>query len=384
MIDGQINIDGVGTPAGGDDAGFTFEGLVFDDADTVEITDPASTPAELDTLGVPNTPTTPSTPTTKAPEPAPQVSQINYKEVLLDMFDASSLPTLELEEDGEVRAVSISDIDELDHETYLQVLKTGIETLKEDAVKDKVTLSSLSPFLQNAITAEKEGLSSKPSVDFYTEHEKPLEAFDMDTEDGQEAFLIHYRQKYHNDSERTAKVVVNAWKQDGELEQKVKDADSSLKTWIQAQADKQKEDLTTAAKTAKENLVKFVANAKSTLDTFELNQKAKDLVLEKMTRVVEGNRYEIDALYLEARKDPEKSALLAFFLSQPEEFKAQIASKKVTENQIKTGKTIRILKSGEGVDLNNKSVSASKPSTNVKSKKAEEVEAAIDAPFTFG
>lgn len=378
MTEGQVNIEGVSTPMGGEDSGFVLGDLIFAEADEDISTQDESA---VEKPGVEASST--ATPPTQATAPAKQESQINYKQTLLDVFDADLLPTLEIEQDGEVKQVTISDIEELDEETYLEVLKSGIETLKENATKDKVDITTLSPFLQNAITAEKEGLSSKSSVDFYTEHEKPLENFDLDSEDGQEAFLVYMREKYSGDSLEDARTLVNSWKQRGELEHKATDANNKLKTWLQNQEEAEKAELAEAAKKAKEDILKFKDNAKTALDSFELNQKTKEAVLDKLSKVTKGNRYEIDALYLEARKDPEKSALLAFFLSNPDEFTAQISRKKVTEHQIKTGKTIKVLRS-DGISLNKEVSDKKQPSTTVKSNKTEKVETEVESDFVFG
>ncbi len=267
------------------------------------------------------------------------------REILKDLF-GDKINKIVTEVNGEDVEVSIDEV-EIDEEAFQLILKSGLQKEKEDVSKDKISVEGVSDYTKKLIEIEKNGGDIQDLVDIKKYYVDPLAKLDMETVDGQRQalYLLHKSQGLTDEvSERLIKSYEAESILDSESEKAAAELKDSADKYLEAkrvQVLKDIEDKKEKLKVFKKDLKENIASS------FELNDTTKAKLVDLTTNVNKEGKYEIDNLYLSFRQDPKKSAKLALFLADMEEYDKQVSNKKLIEEKVKTGKLIKIAKDTE-------------------------------------
>ncbi len=283
----------------------------------------------------------------------------DFKNTLGELFGKNAFGTLEIEnETGEVEEVEFKDAI-VDHQTFVQLAANRIKEIEEEAQKDRVSTENMSEFLMNMIEIEKNGGETQKLFSYHDAYIKPLDGMDLETiTDQRKAAVMGLRLEGKTDED--IEIMITGWEGRGILESKAKDYDTRIRALVEGSVQAEKDVAKKAKVDGELKLVEFKKEVKSKMTQFELNDKAKERLVNFITKPDEKGRFDIDKAFEQKRLDPEQASLIALLLLDKEEFIKQVTKEAVRDKQLEIGKRIKISRQS-GV-----------PSVKSKSKNGEE------------
>ena len=305
-----------------------------------EETSPAT--EEGEELTIPTEPVNP--PKEEKPEPniVSSESSNKYKNILDTLMKSKvieAFDTIETE-DGEI---PLSEYD-LDEESFAGIIQAQIENARSEGEKN--TTKNVSDFTKHLIEIEKNGGNVSQALETYNMYQDPLDNLDLSIElDQQKAVFMKYHQLKGMDKETTMDLI-ESFMNKGKLEEEALKADAEIRGAI----DKQMEALNNQAVAQKEEKKKqlklYRDNLSENLNKFDLNSNVKKKIVDYATKENENGSFELDTLYYNLRNNPETASELALFLIDKDAYKKQIAKEEVRDTQIKTMKSLKVVKRG--------------------------------------
>ena len=243
-------------------------------------------------------------------------------------------------EDGEI---PLSEYD-LDEESFAGIIQAQIENARSEGEKN--TTKNVSDFTKHLIEIEKNGGNVSQALETYNMYQDPLDNLDLSIElDQQKAVFMKYHQLKGMDKETTMDLI-ESFMNKGKLEEEALKADAEIRGAI----DKQMEALNNQAVAQKEERKKqlklYKDNLSENLNKFDLNSNVKKKIVDYATKENENGSFELDTLYYNLRNNPETASELALFLIDKDAYKKQIAKEEVRDTQIKTMKSLKVVKRG--------------------------------------
>lgn len=262
-----------------------------------------------------------------------------YKETLKNLYGEDLVITVE-DEDGD-KEVSVDDID-IDSETFKQIVEGRKEIEKQELLEGKIDAKGVSELVKNIIEIEKNGGNITEVLEAKQAYIDPLTDLDL-TKVSDQKQAVYLRSKAKGMADEDISAIIRGYESEGVLEAKAKSAKSELKESVDKFVEMKRQEAEDYKKKVAEGNKVYKKNFKEKLsDIFELNDKVKDRLVDFATKVDDKGNYEIDKLYTELTKDPEKMAKLALFIYDEDEFLEQISRGKVRETQLKTARTVKI------------------------------------------
>lgn len=217
--------------------------------------------------------------------------------------------------DGE--EVALSDIENLDEETFLQIQKSQDELRNQD-LKDKyINKEELDEISLNVVEISKRGGDISQVLKVKQQYIDPLENFDLDNEQHQEV-LVREKYRIQGLSQDEIDVIVEKKKKDLTLDTEANQYASKLKASFQKILTDQVEK---AKQEEQEKLEKTKTLKKSLREAISSKGFTSDSTLRALTDVGLNG---IDDQIKSIKEDPEKLADLVLFLNKREEYlKAQ-------------------------------------------------------------
>ena len=177
-------------------------------------------------------------------------------------------------------------------------------------------------------------------------YQDPLDNLDLSIElDQQKAVFMKYHQLKGMDKETTMDLI-ESFMNKGKLEEEALKADAEIRGAI----DKQMEALNNQAVAQKEEKKKqlklYRDSLSENLNKFDLNSNVKKKIVDYATKENENGSFELDTLYYNLRNNPETASELALFLIDKDTYKKQVAKEEVRDTQIKTMKSLKVVKRG--------------------------------------
>ena len=293
-------------------------------------------------LTIPTEPVNP--PKEEKPEPniVSSESLNKYKNILDTLMKSKvieAFDTIETE-DGEI---PLSEYD-LDEESFAGIIQAQIENARSEGEKN--TTKNVSDFTKHLIEIEKNGGNVSQALETYNMYQDPLDNLDLSIElDQQKAVFMKYHQLKGMDKETTMDLI-ESFMNKGKLEEEALKADAEIRGAI----DKQMEALNNQAVAQKEERKKqlklYKDNLSENLNKFDLNSNVKKKIVDYATKENENGSFELDTLYYNLRNNPETASELALFLIDKDAYKKQIAKEEVRDTQIKTMKSLKVVKRG--------------------------------------
>lgn len=237
--------------------------------------------------------------------------------------------------DDEEVETSIDEIDITD-ELFADLVQNYIDAEKEKATVDKISISEVSDLTKTLIEIDKRGGNISQVLEHKSNYLDPLDQLDLDTTEGQKKAIALYLTANGKDQE-DIDLRLRAYEQQGQLEEKATEFSDQIRRAVSDFAKQQEQAAIENEKKVKDSFKAYRKTLKSALDTtFQLNDAAKNKLVDFATKAGEGNRFEFDVALMEVRRNPELSAELALWLQDKDEYVKQITNKRIIEEKKKT------------------------------------------------
>ncbi len=274
------------------------------------------------------------------------VPVVDYRNVLNSLSSRGVIPDLKdvvfSGENGE--ELTIEDLDFTKEDSLCDVIATIIENQKEDIVRDKIDVGSVSDITKKLIQADKAGANIVDILKQYDTFTAPIEKLDIENRADQIKIIRHYVDLLglpKDEADEFYKGIINkgeeyveakAIKYKAELDKKM---DSIIQQKTQAAAEKKAKDM--------EDFKKYKKDLKSSIQAkYQLNDnmvsKALDFALKSsdenpgVTKVIQKVR--------DMMRNPEEAPDLIMFLMNPNEFIKQKSNQTVSEEKKRIYKMI--------------------------------------------
>lgn len=253
-----------------------------------------------------------------------------FKAILKNTF--GDLGVIEQEIEGEVVEFSIDDI-EMDSETFESLVAQKIEQEREAAQSGKISVEGISDITKAMIEVDKNGGDLGHLLNVKQSYYDPLSQIDTTTDQGKME-VVALRLSAQGLSPDQVEIQLSGVKAKGILDEVAEKAETELKALMNQAIENEKQKAQAQALALQEERKKYKSSLKQSLSNFQLKDTVKNKVVEMATKIDEKGMYEIDKLYGEAMKDPDKAAKLTLFLLDEKEYEAQITDKKITAEKI--------------------------------------------------
>lgn len=280
------------------------------------------------------------------PEPKKEMPEVNYRKVLDILSSRGVIPDLKdvvfSGENGE--EIKIDDLDFSKEDSLCDVISTIIESQKEDIIKDKIDVASVSDITKKLIQADKAGANIVDILKQYDKNVAPIEKLDIESKQDQIKIIRHYVDLLglpKDEADEFFKGILNkgdeyveakAIKYKAELDKKM---DEIIQQKTQMAAEKRAKDA--------EDFRKYKKDLKASIQSkYQLNDnmvsKALDFAL-KSSEDAPGVTMAIKRVK-DMMMNPEEAPDLIMFLMNPGEFIKQKSNKEVVEEKKRIYKLI--------------------------------------------
>lgn len=287
-------------------------------------------------------------PATEIEEPvkpaAPKESQSNsyYKDLARKFIEKGKWQEATVDtEDGEV---ALSELEDIDEETFFAIQEQQDELAREDLNEKFISKEGLNDTALKIIELQKNGGDITEAMQVYKEYVHPLEGLDLDNERVQEYLVRMDLQKRGND-EDIIQTTIEKYKKNLTLDKKANEViDFTNKAW-----DKYMEDQNLAAAETKnkkeEQHKEYIKTLKDSYKDLDLDNKLKNKFLQVASTRDENGEPEAVRIFREKLQDPKTANELLYFLLEPETYKKSIGAKENIKNNVETFRKINLVKS---------------------------------------
>ena len=271
---------------------------------------------------------------------------INYRKVLDALSSRGIIPDLKdvvfSGENGE--EITINDLDFSKEDSLCDILSTVLESQKEDIVKDKIDVTSVSDITKKLIQADKAGANIVDILKQYDTNVAPIEKLDIENKADQIKIVRHYVDLLglpKDEADEFFKGIINkgeeyveakAIKYKAELDKRM---DDIIQQRTKEAAEKKAKDA--------EDFRRYKKDLKSSIQAkYQLNDTMVSKALDFALKPSESNPGITKAFnrVREMMMNPEEAPDLIMFLMNPEEFIKQKSNQAVVDEKKKIYKLI--------------------------------------------
>ena len=271
---------------------------------------------------------------------------VNYRKVLDALSSSGIIPDLKdvvfSGENGE--EITINDLDFSKEDSLCDILSTVLESQKEDIVKDKIDVTSVSDITKKLIQADKAGANIVDILKQYDTNVAPIEKLDIENKADQIKIVRHYVDLLglpKDEADEFFKGIINkgeeyveakAIKYKAELDKRM---DDIIQQRTKEAADKKAKDA--------EDFRRYKKDLKSSIQAkYQLNDTMVSKALDFALKPSESNPGITKAFnrVREMMMNPEEAPDLIMFLMNPGEFIKQKSNQAVVDEKKKIYKLI--------------------------------------------
>lgn len=275
-----------------------------------------------------------------------EVPVVNYRKVLDALSSRGIIPDLKdvvfSGENGE--EITINDLDFSKEDSLCDILSTVLESQKEDIVKDKIDVTSVSDITKKLIQADKAGANIVDILKQYNTNVAPIEKLDIENKADQIKIVRHYVDLLglpKDEADEFFKGIINkgeeyveakAIKYKAELDKRM---DDIIQQRTKEAADKKAKDA--------EDFRRYKKDLKSSIQAkYQLNDTMVSKALDFALKPSESNPGITKAFnrVREMMMNPEEAPDLIMFLMNPGEFIKQKSNQAVVDEKKKIYKLI--------------------------------------------
>lgn len=241
--------------------------------------------------------------------------------------------------------VKISEIDDLDDDTFFKIVKAQKEETEKNISNNFIDKSELDEISLDVIEISKNGGDISNVLKIKEQFINPLETYDLNDEGHQEELV---RQMYSMENraltQKQIDKLIESDKSELELESKATSFADKLKDSYKQTLQKQKEETLNKRKEEEEQVKTLKKDLKKEFKDLGYEKSSfTSPLINKATSKEEFNQ-EIETL----RKDPKLLAEFLIWKTNPEEYRKNIASKGVKDEQVKTARKLNLLRKESG------------------------------------
>lgn len=275
-----------------------------------------------------------------------EVPVVNYRKVLDALSSRGIIPDLKdvvfSGENGE--EITINDLDFSKEDSFCDILSTVLESQKEDIVKDKIDVTSVSDITKKLIQADKAGANIVDILKQYDTNVAPIEKLDIENKADQIKIVRHYVDLLglpKDEADEFFKGIINkgeeyveakAIKYKAELDKRM---DDIIQQRTKEAAEKKVKDA--------EDFRRYKKDLKSSIQAkYQLNDTMVSKALDFALKPSESNPGITKAFnrVREMMMNPEEAPDLIMFLMNPGEFIKQKSNQAVVDEKKKIYKLI--------------------------------------------
>jgi len=286
-----------------------------------------------------------------------------YKNIIKQLWGDEFETIVRTNEDGEDEEVLLDELD-IDEEMFKEIYESQQEALKEKLTKDKISSEGISEFTKKLIEIDKHGGNVSEMLQMKQEVLDPLDSIDLDTPQGQADAVWLYYKIQGTKTDKEIEYLLKGYQEDGALGEVARQADSALREDASKRLEQEKRIAVEASEKRAEGLKSYKKSLRTKIDEkFELSDKVKSKIVDIATKVDNDNKFELDKMYGEYRRDPDKAAELILYMLDRDEFIKQITKEEVKKVQLNTSKKLRLVKRSPG-DIDYGKDNSGKPRKN--------------------
>lgn len=275
--------------------------------------------------------------------PAPVTGDASYKDVASLYLEQGLWEDVEVElEEG--KTVKLSEIENLDKETFLQIQKAQKEFAGEDIENNYVSKQGIDENGLKLIEILQNGGDIREIFEKPEDAIRPFENVDTDNEKIQES-ILYQQYRMQGLSETESSNLVALAKQNLTMDDKVQ----QIVTYHQKRYDDYLTKKVEEQRQAKiEEQAKLKEFKKGVMENLKEGFKLKDTLARKLTNLgaekTESGEFKIDEIYAKKMEDPKEAAELLFFLSDKEAYLKMMGAKTKRDTNLQTIRKVSILK----------------------------------------
>ena len=275
--------------------------------------------------------------------PAPTAGDASYKNLADRYLEQGLWEDVEVElEEG--KPVKLSEIENLDEETFIEIQKAQKEFRDEDLESKYISKEGLDENGLKLVEILKNGGDIREIFEKPEDIQRPFENVDLDNEQTQASILFQqYRLQGLSETESTN--LVKLAKENLTIDDKVQQVVAyHQKRYDDYLVEKQAEQ----AKAKAEEQTKLKEFKKGVMENLKEGYKLKDTLARKLTNLgvdkTESGEFKIDEIYAKKMEDPKEAAELLFFLSDKEAYLKMMGAKVKRDTNLGTIRKVSILK----------------------------------------
>lgn len=276
-----------------------------------------------------------------------------YKDLVKGLIEEGLLEDIEVFEtdEGEIPFDEM----EIDKDVFVALMRHNVDSLKENLLKDKVSIEGTSEFTQKLIEIEKHGGNVQTALKAYQTVKRPLESIDITEPNGQRA-VCFLRLQQQGFDENEAKDIIDAYETKGILESKAETYKSQLEEAFDGWMEQQKQEAIQRENEYKEAIKRYrtsLSDALKNKQEFQLSDNHRKKLVDIATKEDSNGQIELDRLIEEVRKNPEDAAELVMFITNREDYLKKKSSELLKEEKKSTLRKINVISSNKktNVDL---------------------------------
>jgi hypothetical protein len=257
----------------------------------------------------------------------------------------------------------ISEIEDLDEDTFFEIIKAQKEENEKDISSNYINKSELDEISLEVVEISKNGGDISNVLKIKEQFINPLESYDLNEEDHQEELV---RQMYSMEnkalSPKQIDRLIEADKVDLELENKATNFANKLKDSFKETLRQQKQAAYDNKQKQEDDTKKLKKDLREEFKNLGYDKAAFTSPLIDKATSKEGFDQEIKSL----REDPKMLAEFLIWKSNPEEYRKNIASKEIKKEQVGTARKLNLLRKESG--SSSKSSSKKEPAKEDKTE----------------
>jgi len=253
----------------------------------------------------------------KAKEQSNKGNNSGYKEIALKYIEKGNWAANLAVEDADGNETLVSDLEEIDEDTFFQIEEAVKAQAKEDSKDKFISIEGVEDRKKTIMNIVKEGgdltqiFNSPEEMEDYI---NPFSKLDLDNESVQERVYLNALIKHNKLDAETAQVVVNTAKKDLSLDTKVKSYIDQYTESFDKYVVSKKEELIETKKEEAKAQREFKKSLKEQYKAFEIKDTLASKLADSAVNKVDGE-FEIDSVYAKKMEDPTEAAELILFLT---------------------------------------------------------------------
>lgn len=277
-------------------------------------------------------------------EPAPKKLPKNqYRDKLKSLIEDGLIENFQVTigEEGKEVQTSLSELEDVDKDTYAYILATYKE-LKEKDLKEKyISKEGIDELTESLIELKQAGGDISSLIKEELQTVDILQQMKKNIDDEQQQIdIVYHELKGKGLSDRVIQAQINDLTENFELEKTATEIlDTHIEAYKQSVETKKKEQLGKIAE-EKEKEKQFKKEVSTFYKESKIPENIRGLLIENTTKRDNQGLTNTDKLYFDSINDPQKHAKVAFMLHNLDEFEKWISAGKVLQNQTKTASSI--------------------------------------------